>query len=164
MTNGKQKGNSGERELAKIWSEIFGKSFVRIPNSGAYIGGKNQSRKENLSTTQIRASKSDIFPPDDMPKLVIESKSYKDLPFHKLCTTENVQLLDVWIAELEYDCDQNDIGFLCMKFNRKGWYIVFSSSFDLELPENYTKYKHYYICEMLPFLSLNKDRINQLAK
>ena len=80
----KIKGNAGERELCKLLSEIFLGSFVRVPNSGANVGGKNVHRRASLSTTQDRAFRGDIIPPDHLPKLIIESKSYKSFPFHQL--------------------------------------------------------------------------------
>jgi len=119
--NGKAKGNNGERILAKILSEYLGGSFVRVPNSGAFIGGKNQTRKDTLSVTQIRSSKGDIIPPDDYPNLVVECKFYKDIAYHSLAVDQNVALLDTWIKELEYDCDENDFGILCFKTNNRKW-------------------------------------------
>jgi len=61
----KIKGSAFEREMAKFLSEKYDESFVRVPNSGAYIGGKNQKRTDVLSEGQIRAFKGDIIPPDD---------------------------------------------------------------------------------------------------
>ena len=84
--NSKRKGNSGERECAKILAKYLGGNFQRVNSSGAFIGGKNQVRKESMSVTQIRASKSDILPPDEYQNLVIECKSYKDLPYHCFAT------------------------------------------------------------------------------
>ena len=40
----KTKGSGFEREIAKYLSDIYGESFIRAPGSGAYVGGKNQSR------------------------------------------------------------------------------------------------------------------------
>ena len=123
MTNGKQKGNRGERALSALLETYFDGSFVRVQNSGAFIGGKNAYRKDKLSQTQIRSSKADIVPPDNLPRVVFESKFYKDFGFHHFAYGSQNPQLDKWIEELEYDCDDDDIGFLCIKINFKGWFV-----------------------------------------
>ena len=57
----KAKGSSYERDLAKFLSEKYNGSFVRVPNSGAYIGGSNFHRATNLSEGQVRGFKGDII-------------------------------------------------------------------------------------------------------
>ena len=47
----KAKGSSYERDLAKFLSEKYNGSFVRVPNSGAYIGGSNFHRACLLYTS-----------------------------------------------------------------------------------------------------------------
>lgn len=163
--NSKNKGNTAERELSKIFSEVFGGSFIRTPASGAYIGGKNQFRKSNLSQTQIRASKSDIITPDEMPNLVIESKFYKDLPYHAFAVGQNIPLVDGWLKELEFDCDENDFGVLCFKTNRKPWSIAFKVDLLHKFKiSNYIIYNGYVITAMKPFLDNNVEIIKELSK
>ena len=58
----KAKGSGFEREIAKYLSELYGESFIRAPGSGAYVGGKNQSRTQVLHEGQIRSFKGDIVP------------------------------------------------------------------------------------------------------
>ena len=36
----KQKGKSWERDVCIFLSELYSDSFIRVPNSGAYVGGK----------------------------------------------------------------------------------------------------------------------------
>ena len=78
----KAKGSSYERELAKFLSEKYNGSFVRVPNSGAYIGGSNFHRATNLSEGQVRGFKGDIIPPDNWKYFNCECKNYADFPFH----------------------------------------------------------------------------------
>lgn len=156
----KNKGKSGERELAKIFEGIFKGSFIRVPNSGAYIGGKNAFRVEVLSDGQIRNVKGDIIPPDFMPKLVLECKFYADFPFHSLMTEKTIPILEAWIEQTTEVLDKDDIWFLAFKINRRGWFIVM----DDHRAENYTiknhaKYGAYVITEMKEFLKNNKDII-----
>ena len=40
MTNkSKTKGKTWEREVVLFLSELYKESFIRVPNSGAYVGG-----------------------------------------------------------------------------------------------------------------------------
>ena len=47
----KAKGNAWERDVAKHLSEVFNENFMRVPNSGAYTGGANVFRVDNLTET-----------------------------------------------------------------------------------------------------------------
>ena len=49
----KTKGKSWERDVCLFLSELYNQSFIRVPGSGAFIGGSNQFRKETLSDEQI---------------------------------------------------------------------------------------------------------------
>lgn len=163
--NSKQKGSRAERECAKIFEKYLDGYFQRVPSSGAFTGGMNAARKNNMSETQIRAAKSDIIPPDEYPKLVIEVKHYKDFPYHGFVTSAPMKLLDQWLSELEYDCDKDDIGVLCFKTNNKKWALAISSShlnkFNLS---SYAIYQSYIITDMEQFLSSNSDNFKKLVK
>ena len=50
----KTKGKSWERDVCLFLSELYNQSFIRVPGSGAFIGGTNQFRKETLSDEQIK--------------------------------------------------------------------------------------------------------------
>ena len=39
----KSKGKSWERDVCVFLSKLYNDSFIRVPNSGAYTGGKNES-------------------------------------------------------------------------------------------------------------------------
>lgn len=162
--NSKQKGSRGERECAAIFQKFLGGYFQRVPQSGAFIGKKNNSRKEYMSDTQIRASKSDIIPPDEYPKLVIECKNYKDLPYHGFVTDIKIDKIDTWIVELESDCDEDDFGVLCFKTNRKKWSICFHTKYLHKFQlKNYSIYNNYIISDMEYILEHNKDIFIELS-
>ena len=40
----KTKGKSWERDVCNFLTELYNDSFIRVPNSGAYVGGKNEYR------------------------------------------------------------------------------------------------------------------------
>jgi hypothetical protein len=165
----KAKGNGAERAIAKFLSDLFGGSFIRVPNSGAYIGGTNAIRKEFLSEGQVRGSKGDILPPDFMPKLVIESKFYADFQFHSLITPGGLPQLDTWIKQ-QLDCvDDTDVWFVIFKINRRGSFIVVPH----EGSEKYTFGNHavytgvygkFIVTEMEEFFKNNKDIIAEITK
>jgi len=156
--NSKRKGSSAERECSKILEKYLGGSFQRSAHSGAMIGGKNQFRKGHLSNTQIRATKSDIIPPDEYPLLVIESKSYKDLQYHGFATSIEIKKLDTWISELKYDCDDNDFGILCFKTNRKKWSICFDIKYQHTFQlKNFIVYNDHIITGLEDFLAVDHN-------
>lgn len=160
----KNKGKAAERELCKILGEAFDNSnFERVPFSGAMIGGKNAHRKERMDEDQIRVSKSDIIPPSHLKKMVIESKFYADFPYHAFALNKDIPLLDKWIKDLEFDCDKGDVGFLCVKINRKGWFVCVQEHYDYILP-NHAVYKGYVVTDLHKFLTDNKNKILHLAK
>ena len=90
----KNKGSGYEREMAKFLSELYDGSFVRVPGSGAYIGGKNQVRTVVLSEGQVRSFKGDIVPPDDWKYFNSECKFYADFPFHQLFSDGHIPILE----------------------------------------------------------------------
>jgi hypothetical protein len=122
----KNKGSSFEREVANFMSDLYGESFIRVPGSGAYIGGKNQSRTQVLHEGQIRSFKGDIVPGQSFPKFNAECKSYKDFPFHQLFSG-GCKVLDGWISQMMEVAEDGDVNILFMKFNRKGKFVVVQS-------------------------------------
>lgn len=122
----KQKGSSFEREIANFLSKTYGESFIRAPGSGAYVGGKNQSRKQFLHEGQVRSFKGDIVPGQNFPKLNVECKSYKEFPFH-LALTGNCKQLEVWLDQLLEVSDKEDLNVLFIKINRKGRFVCVQS-------------------------------------
>ena len=156
----KNKGSSFEREIAKYLSDKYGESFIRAPGSGAYVGGKNQSRTEVLHEGQIRSFKGDIVPGQSFTKMNVECKFYADFPFHLLLTGE-CKVIDAWIGQLMDVADSTDLNILFMKFNRKGRYIAVQSKLTW-VADNFTYYtsqKHgdWMIFEFESFFMHNTD-------
>ena len=154
----KAKGSGFEREVAKHLSELYGESFIRAPGSGAYVGGKNQSRTEFLHEGQIRSFKGDIVPGQSFSKMNVECKFYADFPFH-LVLTGDCKVLDGWIGQLMDVADPGDVNILFMKFNRKGRYVAVESK-RTWVSDNFTyytskKYEDWMIFEFDSFFRLN---------
>lgn len=167
----KQKGNSWEREICKFLGDTLGGNFQRVPNSGAYIGGKNVFRKASLDVGQARAAKGDIIPPDALPKLNLEAKNYKDIAFHQIINGECKQL-NTWIEQTEEPADETDISFTIFKITRKGSWVAFraslASNFELGSYVYYVKDSKkspvpYIITDHESFFITNKDKIIALS-
>lgn len=156
----KIKGSSFENELAKFLSSLYGESFVRIPNSGAYIGGANTFRKNRLSENQIKSFKGDIVPPDSWIYFNAEAKNYADFPFHQVLTGKCKQL-DTWLEQLMVVAEPNDVNILCFKINRKGKFVCVQSK--LAWKSNHfiyyssEKFQDWIIMEFDHFFELNKE-------
>ena len=158
----KAKGSGYERDVAKFLTETYGESFIRAPGSGAYVGGKNQSRKEFLHEGQIRSFKGDIVPGQSFPKMNAECKFYADFPFHLLLTGDCKQL-DSWLDQLLDVEDEGDLNILFMKFNRKGQYVCVQPKLTWKM-DNYIfyaseKYGDWLFTEHSSFFKNNTDLV-----
>ena len=139
----KDKGSAAERELCKLLGGIFNGPFIRSANSGAFVGGKNASRKANLSENQIRGVKADIVPPDFMPRLVVESKWYQEFAYHNLITPGAIPLLDEWIDQTLDAVDPGDFWMLCFRANRRSWSVCFDVEHAADFAfDNYLFYRN----------------------
>lgn len=164
----KQKGNSWEREITKFLGEELGGNFMRVPNSGAYVGGKNEARKMLMDDGQVRLVKGDIIPPDHLPLLNLEAKNYADIAFHQIINGECKQL-NSWIDQTETPAEPNDISFTIFKITRKGSWIVFKHDLINEfILDSYVVYKktptsQYIVTDYESFIKTNKDKIIKIA-
>lgn len=156
----KNKGSGFEREIAKYLSDLYGESFIRAPGSGAYVGGKNQSRTQILHEGQIRSFKGDIVPGQSFPKFNAECKFYGDFAFHLLFTGEH-KVLDSWLEQLMDVADPGDMNILFMKFNRKGRFVAVQCKHtwvtDNFLFYGSKKYGDWCFIEFDSFMKQNKD-------
>lgn len=165
----KNKGSGFEREFAKFLTGVFGLPFMRASGSGAYIGRKNAFRKQHMSENQIRAAKSDIISPDELPLLVLETKFYKDFRFHQLFNNEECPQLNEWIDQVEATIDTGDVWFVVFKINLRGIYVAVSSQFSESMIfKNHCQYQYkkqvFKITEAKSFFETNKDEIARLSK
>lgn len=120
----KAKGNSWELEVAKFLSDTYGSTFLRVPSSGAFVGGKNTHRKSTLDSGQLASKKGDIHPPQDWKHFNIECKSYADFPFHQLWYAD-VKILDAWIQQQKDVEDEGDLNLILIKISRKEKWVVY---------------------------------------
>jgi hypothetical protein len=155
----KNKGKAFERQICEILSKTFGLNFQRIPNSGAYVGGKNAFRYETLTEEQKLLADGDIIVPSELSHISMECKSYKDFSFSGLFLGQNA-LLDGWIKQASET--QKSKWLLYFKINNKGIFVVYDmTKFSSDLyKENYHIYQNRYLIQSLEeFLEKNKERL-----
>jgi Holliday junction resolvase len=151
----KNKGKRGEREVADHLSKVFGLNFERVPNSGAFTGGKNFFRKQQLTETQNLLAEGDIIVPDELKHLCFEIKTYKEFSFAGVYS-KNKQL-DDWIKQASAT---TKIWFLVFKINHAGAFVVYSKKLQniLKIPRCFSIYQNEYIINgMSDFFENNKD-------
>jgi hypothetical protein len=163
----KIKGNGWEQTVAKYLTDLYKESFVRVPHSGAYLGGSNRGRRSQLDEGQIRNFKGDIIPGISFTRFNCECKFYQDFPFHQILQG-SCKTLDQWIEQLMQTADPGDCNMLFMKFNRKGSFtaVPHSSLWNLSLNHlTYSSLTHgiWYIFDFDKFFQLNHGTVRRLA-
>ena len=158
----KTKGNSFERECCKYLIELTGLNFTRVPNSGAFLGGKNQVRVENMTDNQTLIFDGDIIVPDEFSDWSIECKFYKDIAWKKFFQPEGAAQLNEWIEQAKVT--SKPYWFLLFKINNAGTYCVIDrelvKTFNFDLPECHMIYrKDYVIMDMKEFFENNHRRM-----
>lgn len=160
----KIKGNAWELEVSKFLTEIYNESFLRVPSSGAFVGGKNAHRKTGLDQGQLSSKKGDIHPPMSWKHFNIECKSYKDFPFHQLWYTD-VKILDSWIIQQKEIEDEGDLNLIFIKITRKEKWVVFPENLGFQVDRG-LQYKGWIFAEWGQFWSRqsNKEHVRYYSK
>ena len=157
----KNKGKGFEREISKFLTDLYSEPFQRVFGSGAFTGGKNFIRKENLTENQIRSHKGDIVPPDDWVRFNCECKNYASFAFHLLLHNKPMPLLDQWITQTLAASDIGDMNAIFMKFDRIGRYIavdpVHGFKFHNKIIYHSADGSLWYITELNSFFELNQN-------
>ena len=164
-TKGKAKGNNGERKIADFLTGLYGQKFLRVPNSGAFLGGANAFRKAALDEGQVATFKADLIPPSNMRKLVVESKFYGEFPFHNLFKNVAVPLLDKWVEQATTSADDGDFWVVVFRINHKGSFVVFDQSLITRFKlGDHVRYQTNVITDFEGFFTNNKDVIFNMVQ
>lgn len=117
--NSKKKGNNAENECRKLFDERFTfTNFHRSPSSGAFVGGSNFFRKEQLNKSQNLVFVGDIYCARDDFKYTIEHKAYKEASFWDLFNESSD--LNSFLEQAEHDAESVDKKpMLIIKYNNK---------------------------------------------
>ena len=158
MSRQKQKGNAFERVIAEHLTKIFDLKFFRTPGSGAYVGGKNFHRVNEMTNSQQLLLEGDIVVPEELEYLKFECKTLKKFSFSSLYN--NNAILDSWI---EQATSEDKLWFLVFKINNRGSFVVFDMEHGSHLaipPENNVMlYKKTLVTRLDNFFELNKDHL-----
>ena len=127
----KSKGNAWELEIAKFLTDTYKSTFLRVPSSGAFVGGKNNFRKAALDQGQLQGKKGDVQPPSDWNYFNLEAKSYADFPFYQLWTSD-LKMLDSWIQQQHDVEDEGDLNLILIKISHKGKWVVYQENLGFE--------------------------------
>lgn len=119
----KNKGKGFESQISDMFAQVTKLNWQRVPNSGAFIGGKNVNRIQSMSANQIQLMRGDIIPPEEFNGVCIECKFHKDFAFHQLF--DNSKTLDAWISQCLIDYNRSNGKFFAVifKINHKGSFI-----------------------------------------
>ena len=118
--NSKKKGNNNENECKKILNERFDgvAIFQRTPNSGAFVGGQNFYRKEQLNEEQNLLFVGDLYCNRKDLKFTIEHKAYAEASFWDLFNEASD--LHSWMKQAQHDADSvGKSPMLIVKYNNK---------------------------------------------
>ena len=146
--NGKQKGNSFERDIANQLSSRFHaftgieKSFRRNPDSGSFFGGTNVDRTEIYDTDY--ALYGDLICPRTF-KYSVECKHYKSAPPLNAIMKQKVTQWDDWIKQALQDANvsQKEM-LLIIKYNRTETMVFLTTPLhNLDLILRYKSYWGY---------------------
>ncbi len=143
--NGKQKGNSFERDIANQLSERFHaftgieKSFRRNPDSGSFFGGTNVGRTEIYDTDY--ALYGDLICPRSF-KFSVECKHYKAAPPLSAIMKQKVTAWDEWLKQASQDANVSEKDMLLIiKYNRTETMVFLNESLaSLDLILRYKDY------------------------
>lgn len=119
--NAKKKGNRNELYIANLLSERFGKTFKRVPASGAH--------GTNLANTDIREDAKEILSGDIICpsnfRFSVEVKSRANFNFWDLLNREDTEF-DDWIKQAEQEAIISKKKFLLIvrANNRKPFAVV----------------------------------------
>lgn len=163
--NSKNKGNTFERKIANLLSARFvaltgiEKAFRRNPDSGSFLGGKNESR---VATHDLdKANFGDIICPQHF-RFSLECKHYREAPSLSALLDGCIRDWDRWINQATQDCINSGKRMaVIVKYNNQKEFVILR-----DLPANLTPAIRYGDCYLLPletFLQLPDDFFFTLA-
>ena len=126
----KSKGNRWESECCRLLSDAFGDSFIRVPNSGAYTGGKNAARVNGLSGNQVAALRGDIISPQGW-RIIWECKHVKPGTISDILEGPS-SAIQKWWKQANADAREGELVILLTKEDRKSPRAWFAEDCDFQ--------------------------------
>lgn len=150
--NSKQKGNSFERIIAKLFNEKFGGGFARSIQSGSMLGGWNVKNEEVYTEEQKLMLVGDIKTPVDF-LYCIECKSYNDISFHSFFSESSK--LNEFLNQACTDAHKvNREPMLILHLNNKPTLVMIPEKGEPERLIPVIKYKGFNMMLLNPLLEL----------
>lgn len=153
MVNGKQKGNSFERNIANMLCERFApytgieKPFRRNPDSGSFFGGSNIARVDMYDTNW--ALYGDLICPKNF-RFSVECKHYKEPPTLNSVVRGEVKQWDDWLAQARQDAKVSGKQMmLIIRYNRTDIFAFLNWKIDDRKPVIEYKGAYLYLLEDL---------------
>jgi len=154
--NGKNKGNTFERKVAKLLSERFAEhlgiesGFRRNPDSGSYFGGSNVQRSQTHSLDY--AIFGDLICPRNFVYSV-ECKHYKTAPSLQSILLQEVKQWDDWLEQAQQDSDTSGKKMvLIIKYNNVSEFVFLTEPIQGTI--SIINYKQYFAYKLGTFLDL----------
>jgi hypothetical protein len=160
----KNKGKNWERDVAKYLTSLFGVNFMRIQNSGAFIGNSNLYRAGNMTHEQIVSVEGDINCPKILENIRIECKFYQKIAWKCLFNSDGESNLNKWIEQSKIGT--KPLWLICFKINNSGSFVLFDKTLmsNMNLGCNYLVYRdNYIVCELNKFFELNKEKLIEIG-
>jgi len=138
----RNKGKSGEYFFANFLTELTGKKFMKVPNSGAILGASNQQKVLQLTAGVANVFLGDLIPPADFKhKHILECKNYAKFAFDKLKKQKTNGQLEEWLGQLLHDCitylmmadSRPMLPFLFIKITGVGSWVVYNVDFTKKI-------------------------------
>ena len=152
--NGKNKGNTFERKVAKLLSDRFAEylgiesGFRRNPDSGSYFGGSNVKRSETHSLDY--AIFGDLICPRNFVYSV-ECKHYKTAPSLQSILAQEVKQWDDWLLQAQQDSDTSGKKLaLIIKYNNVSEFVFLAE--PITGITSIINYKQYFAYKLGTFL------------
>ena len=148
--------------ILEIKNLLYKEKFTRVPYSGAFVGGSNIIRINDLTEAQTRSFKGDLIPPETFPKIVFEAKHYANFQWNALALGKSVAQLDEWISQAQESCEPGDKWLLIVKITRQGQFVLWDHQ-NWRMPSldiyGCNFYKHYNYMEFEEFWKTHANTI-----
>jgi len=148
MSTSKCIGNTFERRVGALFSTALGGTWVRVPNSGAYVGGKNCHRRQNLDEDRLTLFSADLIPPKGWENVIVECKKRAKIEFRQFADINGSKLLNEWIDQVYSDNKEflpetkSRLIVFAPKFG--GMYVTYHTPLRHQVPEQWNHIEYWY--------------------
>lgn len=122
--NSKDKGQRGEREVARLVGEWWGADFARTPMSGGF---RTKKFREDWN------AEADLVTPDEDFPFAVEVKWHEGWTLDKLLTAPKTEIWEWWQQALG-QTSEGKIALLVFRRNHMPWYYMIESKHAHHIP------------------------------